>query len=194
MIKKEINEALRRQKVPTDELDNIWDKLFGSLPTAMLFIGFGLALFSKATNQSLSLEHKLYFFLLATLLFLYTLWSFTSEKKLKKISTNLSLNDNLKLVTLTLKELGWKVSGKGDNYFIAYIPFILGFDGHKLIVIIKDKEILYNLRNVGSGRGRMPYLFGIDTFKEIKLKKKIKKIRTTLNPIGNFGSTAQATA
>ena len=183
MTNKESIEAVRLQKVPKDELDDIWDKAFGCLPAAMLFIGYGLALFSKETPHSMSFENRVYFFLLATMLFTYTFWSFHSEKNLKKITTNLSFNDNIKLVTLTLQELRWPVSRKGNDHITSYIPFVLGSQGHKLILIIQDNEILYNLRNVGSIKGRMPYSFGIDTFKEMKFKRKIKKLRTTLNPI-----------
>jgi hypothetical protein len=133
MIKKEIQEAIELERVPKDELDNLWEKLSGCLPTTMLFAGFGLGLLSKKTDQSVSLEHQLYSFLFATILFLYTLWCFMSEHKLKRVSTELSLLDNSRLVSATLKELGWRVSKKGVNHFISYIPFVLGSQGHKLI-------------------------------------------------------------
>lgn len=167
-------DILNSNKLPKDELDNFWDNFFGFLPTGMLLIISAFSLLAKQTNKSLTFEHKIIFFLFSLTLFLYTVWTKMNERKLKSIQTNLTRQQNLSLIERIAKENLWSVKTNKIYYKEYLLPFILGHNGHKLTVIISDDKILFNLRNLGSIRGRMPYLLGIDTIKEIKLRTKIK--------------------
>ena len=60
-----------------------------------------------------------------------------------------------------------------ENYYSGWLKTCFG-KTHKIVFICLENEILYNLRNTGSHRGRMPYNFGIDTINEFKIKRKIK--------------------
>jgi hypothetical protein len=45
-------------------------------------------------------------------------------------------------------------------------------------VISEENKIYYNIRNIGTSRGRMPFLFGLESLNAAKFKRKIQQ-RTT---------------
>ncbi len=174
MTEKQIEEIVNTQRLPKDELDDVTSNLFGFLPTIMLLVGSTLAFMSKQTNTSMTTKNKLIFFFISLAFFLYTAWTKISERKLKSIQTNLTRQQNILLIEKIAKENEWRAKTNKTNYKEYLIPFVFGHNGHKLTIITLDNEILFNLRNLGSIKGRMPYLFGIDTVKEIKLRRQIK--------------------
>lgn len=176
-MKVDSSKIIRNGKLPKDELDNFWDKFYGATPTGMLFIGALFSFFAKTTEQSVSFEHKLIFFSISTFLFSLTLWYFHTERNLKQLHTGFTKEQNLKIYQQAIRQLGWRTSKKvNDHHKIIELPFAFGFVGHKLTVLIEEQTIYFNLRNVGTPTGRLPYLLGIDTFKELQFKRAIYNI------------------
>jgi len=163
-------------RLPKDEIDNFWDNLYGFLPTGMLLIGSIIAFFGKQTEKTVSLNHKIIFFIISLSLFCITLYFRAIERNLKRIETGLNQNENKKLIRDLGSKNNWNKKKEKENHFEFMVPFLLGHYGHKMTLIAYDDYILYNLRNIGSGYGRMPYLFGIDTLKEYKIKTKINSL------------------
>ena len=77
--------------------------------------------------------------------------------------------ENISLIEKIADEQHWNPKTKQNAFYEFYIPFLFNQNGHKLTLIARDNAILLNLRNIGSTKGRMPYLFGIDTLKERKI-------------------------
>lgn len=174
-MKVDSSELIRKGKLPKDELDEFWLKFYGATPTGLIFFGSLAAFFARTTEQSVSLEHKMIFSTASAILFGLTLWGFHRERNLKKIRTGLSKEQNLKIFQSALKKLGWRTSKKINEYHkVIELLFTFGLPGHKLTVLIAEQEIHFNLRSVGTPRGRMPYLLGIDTYKELRFKRTIK--------------------
>ncbi len=168
-------ENIKNSKIlPKDELDDFWGNIFGFFPVTMLLVGSTLSLFAKRAPESSSIEFKLVFILMSLILFLYTVWTKMTERKLKTVFTNLNRQQNLAVIEKLANENSWSIKTNKSYYKEYIIPFAFGQARHKLTVVILDNEILYNLRNLGSGRGRMPYSLGIDTIKELKFRKEIK--------------------
>ena len=86
----------------------------------------------------------------------------------------------MSLIEKIAEEQRWKTKTKQNGFYEFYIPFLFNQPGHKLTLIVIDDSILLNVRNTGSTKGRMPYLFGIDTIKERKI---IGFINSTENKI-----------
>ena len=97
-----------------------------------------------------------------------------SRPMYETIHTGLPLQQNLLLIEQIAAQQAWSTKTDKTNYKEYLLPSVLGNQGHKLTVLLLDNEILLNLRNRGSGGRRMPYMFGIDTFKERQLTKRIK--------------------
>jgi|GEM_PF-2739090 len=174
-MKVDSSELIKNGKLPKDELDEFWLKFYGAIPTGLIFFGSLTAFFARTTEHSVSLQHKIIFSTISAILFVYTLWTFHSERNLKKIHTGLTEVENQKIYQQAIKQLGWRTSKKINNqHKIIELPFAFGHIGHKLTVLIDEHTVYFNLRNVGTPRGRMPYLLGIDTFKEYQFKQAIK--------------------
>lgn len=170
-----ITEIINSKTLPKDELDDFWDNFFGFLPVIMLLMASTFSLFAKQSSKSVKVESDVIFFLISLSLFFYTVWVKKTERKLKSIQTKLDRKQNLALMEKLANENSWSIKTNKSYYKEYMLPFVFGSAGHKLTVLILNNEILYNLRNLGSGRGRMPYLFGIDTIKEQVLRIKIRK-------------------
>jgi hypothetical protein len=143
-----------KKELPKDELDDFWDNFFGFLP---LFI---FIIVSKS---------NIAFLIVNLILIFYTFYSKFNEKKLIAIETPFNEAENISLIENIAEEQQWKTKTKQDALYEFYIPFLFNQPGHKLTLIARDNAILLNLRNIGSRKGRMPYLFGIDTLKERKI-------------------------
>lgn len=174
MTEGQIQSIKNSMKLSKDELDRPIDNVLGFLPTGMLLIGASLAFLARQSEGSVSISHKWVFFSISLALFLYTLWTKARERRVKTIHTGLPRQKNLEIIEQIAKEQSWQTKTDKSNYKEFLIPFVLGHKGHKLTFVIIENEILFNLRNVGSSRGRMPYLLGIDTIKELRLRTKIK--------------------
>ena len=172
-MKADPQEIIRKGKIPKDGLDNFWSKFFGSLPAGLLFIAFGSSFFDK---EGIAIEYKLLFFSLSAVLFIYTLWCFYKERDLKVIRTGLPKTENLKVLQQAIKQLNWRIDRRvREDYHEVDIPLVFGGTGHRMIVILDENRFHYNIRNVGTGIGRFPYLFGIDTIKEWNFNRAITR-------------------
>ncbi|MBF4486773.1 hypothetical protein [Flavobacterium sp. CSZ] len=154
MTEIELLNIIKKKELPKDELDDFWDNFFGFLP---LFI---FIILSKS---------NIAFLIVNLILIFYTFYSKFNEKKLITIVTPLNEAENISLIENIAEEQQWKTKTKQNALYEFYIPFLFNQPGHKLTLIARDNAILLNLRNIGSTKGRMPYLFGIDTLKERKI-------------------------
>jgi len=179
MKKAELDLVIKSRKLPKDDLDSFKDNFWGFIPVGTLLSGSIIALTTHQTETSISTSHKLIFLFSSIVLFLYTVIIKLKEKRLKSIQTNLSARINSDIVKKISEEENWIRITNNMGYYIFYIPSTLGHKGHKLFVICIDKEILFNIRNRGSVKGRMPYMFGVDSYKErvfiCKIKDSISK-------------------
>ncbi|WP_188050791.1 hypothetical protein [Flavobacterium sp. GP15] len=154
MTEIEVLNIIKKNEINKDELDNFWDNMFGFLPLIMLlFIA----------------ENNIGFLIIVCLLIIYTFYCKFNERKLFRIKTANNKFENIELIKNISEKQNWKMESESFGYYQFYVPFIFGRPGHKLTLILDNNEILLNLRNLGSSKGRMPYLFGIDTFTEKKI-------------------------
>lgn len=175
MTKKEIQLILRNQKLPNDELDDFWDNFtFLLLVTSILGISIWVN-YKNHLNNNINAEN-IFFLVFSILFFLYTIWSKKNEKKLKVIKTNLSTNQNNKTIKKLCENEKWEIIVEKNSFFEIHLYTLFKVKTHKLIFICNENEVLFNLRNTGSYKGRMPFNFGIDTYKENKIRKKIKNM------------------
>ncbi|MCG2462975.1 hypothetical protein K8352_19610 [Flavobacteriaceae bacterium F89] len=173
MTEKEIQLILKNQKLPKDELDDFWDNFtFLFLVTSILGISIWVN-YKNYLNENINAENIL-FLVFGILLFVYTIWSKKNEKKLKVIKTNLNTVQNIKAIKKLCESEKWKIIEQKNSFFEIYLYTFFKARTHKLIFICNENEVLFNLRNTGSYKGRMPFNFGIDTYKENKIRKKIK--------------------
>lgn len=154
MTETELQNIIKSKELPKDELDDFWNNFFGFLP---LFI------FLFVSKSSIT------FLIVFIILIFYTFYSKLNEKKLISIETPFNEVENISLIEKIANEQEWKTKTKQNTLYEFYIPFLFNQPGHKLTLIARDNIILLNLRNIGSRKGRMPFLFGIDTLKERKI-------------------------
>ena len=163
MTEIELQNIIKTTELPKDELDDFWNNFFGFLP---LFI----FLFVSKNNIT--------FLIVFIILIFYTFYSKFNEKKLIAINTSYNEVENISLIEKIAEEQQWETKTKQNGFYEFYIPFLFNQPGHKLTLIARDNAISLNLRNIGSTKGRMPYLFGIDTLKERKIIGLINSIET----------------
>jgi hypothetical protein len=154
MTEIELKNIIENNELNKDELDNFWDNFFGFLP---LFIFLIVAI------------NNITFLLIVVFLIVYTFYCKLNERKLKSVKMSINQSENIELIKNIAEKQNWKIKTESFGFYEFYIPFVFGQPAHKLTLILKNNEILLNLRNLGSSKGRMPYLFGIDTFKEKKI-------------------------
>ena len=78
---------------------------------------------------------------------------------------------NIKAIKKLCENEKWKITEEKNSFFEMYLYTFFKARTHKLIFICNENEVLFNLRNTGSYSGRMPFNFGIDTYKENKIRK-----------------------
>ncbi|HEU4789994.1 MAG TPA: hypothetical protein VFS71_09935 [Flavobacterium sp.] len=154
MTEIELQNIIKTKELPKDELDDFWGNFFGFLP---LFI----FLFVSKNNIT--------FLVVFIILIFYTFYSKFNEKKLIAIVTPFNEEENISLIKNIAGIQQWETKTNQDVLYEFYIPFLFNQPGHKLTLIASDNAILLNLRNIVSTKGRMPYLFGIDTLKKRKI-------------------------
>jgi hypothetical protein len=173
MTTKEIEIVRRNKKLSKDELDSFWDNFSIFLIIIIYFLTTSL-IFFKGVIDNNSNNIQVLLFTSGIIVLFYTIWSKINEKKLKKIKTELSVEKNKKLIKELCRSEKWELTFIKGSYFQVSMKAFFNIESHKLIFICSENEILYNLRNIGSHRGRMPYNFGIDTIMEFNIRKKIK--------------------
>ncbi len=154
----QIAHAIDLKKVPKTELDSAWNQVFGYSLFGILFICAFFTLLKAATIGNLI------FFSTATLLLLILFYFYATERKLKSRQNLLNKKQNSQLIEKALTSLKWKFE-KNDSMYFCEVPFLFGQAGFHLTVFPLDNEILYNLRNIGSSKGRLPFLYGLETLK-----------------------------
>ena len=154
MTEIQLKNIIENNQLDKDELDNFWDNFFGFLPLFIFLI--------VAINNTT-------FLLIVVLLIIYTFYCKLNERKLTTVKMPTNQFKNIEHIKKIAENQNWKIKSESFGFYEFYIPFIFGQPAHKLTLILKNNEILLNLRNLGNSKGRMPYLFGIDTFKEKKI-------------------------
>lgn len=173
MTYKELEQVIERKEVPKDRLSDSWGLLAGMSPVTIIFIGAVINLLKPDNPISTSIE--LLLFAISGLLFGIAMYFFINDRKLKSIVTGQRLGENRRLVLETMGRLTWKYEVDNAGVFRVQIPFLFGKPGHLLIIICAESEILFNIRNIGTSRGRAPFLFGIDTAREMKFRRELTK-------------------
>jgi hypothetical protein len=181
MTKKELQKAVEARKVPKDGLSNPWDLAVGMILVATMYYGVVSALFSTHGNSMYTLSPIVFtgtgpfVFVMANVLLGLAIYYLINDRKLKSIWTGVSKEQNRLLVIDTLQRIGWDYKEYSSGAFHVDIPLVFGARGHKLTIIVLDQEVLFNIRNVGTSRGRLPFLFGIDTLKELRFKRELNE-------------------
>lgn len=173
MTEIELTKAIQENKIPKDRLSNPWDLGAGMFPVTALFLST-IFLLAHQTNP-IPLRTELILFLLTGVMFGIAVYFLMCDRELKSHWTQKTRDENQKLIRDTLRRLEWAYEEDLLGVVYAEIPFIFGQTGHLLILIPLDNEILFNSRNIGTSKGRMPFLFGIDTLKELRFKREIEK-------------------
>ena len=172
MIKKELENIIKKGELPKDELDEFWSNFTYFLLIILFFIITTYGIYKSSSIGKLE-SSQIMLFLFGIYILVFTFFTKRNEKRLKKISTMKGISQNIKIIEkLNSKEL-IELTYNRENYYSGWLKTIFG-KTHKIVFICVENQILYNLRNIGSHRGRMPYNFGIDTIYEFKIKKKIK--------------------
>ena len=167
-------EIIRNKKLPPDSLDNNGDTLLALLIPAIGCLGFGLALLSNWGPLNEPEHEKVYGFTFFLVLLAYTVYAFIIERNTNRIVTGLDRSKNLSLVNQAIKELKW-VAANIDNESTKTVQIdSWGMNkGYKMVIIIDDNAVYFNIRNRGSYKGRLPYAFGGNTFYALKFRNKL---------------------
>ena len=176
MTLQELEIIIKNKKLPKDELNNFWNNIGG----VFLYLPFVL---------SVSLQSPWELITISALLAVYTTYLYKNERNLITISTNKAVDINNQVVKTLIKKLNLTVIKHSNNYFEVYAPatFLgLSEDRYKVTLITIDNKILFNLRNIGSWDGRIPFSFGFTNKKTKNIIQEIKLLTTfrTQNPVG----------
>lgn len=173
MTKDQAEEAILKRKLPPDHLDSKWELVMGQLPISIPLIVF---IFEIIISTDKLINGKLKILIIViSVLQLISIYFLFANRNLKFIETRNTKEENDRIVEAALKSLNWKYH-RLPFRVDANLPFAFGQSGYLLKVLTDDKGIYYNIRNIGTSKGRFPYLFGLETLKANKFKRKIKSI------------------
>jgi len=172
MTKKEIENIIKKGKLPKDELDDFLAN-FSYLFLVIIFVIVTVYGIYKGSSIGKLESSQIILFLFGMYIFAFTIFSKKNERKLKKIKTNKKIEQNIEIIKKLNSKKIIELNFNSGNYYSGYLNTCFG-KTHKIIFICLEKQIFYNLRNTGSHKGRMPYNFGIDTINEFRIKRKIK--------------------
>jgi len=170
MTSKILENILQSNKLPKDELDGFFKNFTGGPLGPIILSLVAVTLLMESFSESL-----LQFFFLSVLWLFYILYLKFNERKLTHITTGNSIPVNKKIIDVLASDFKLIPIKSYKNYHEFGVPFLFGFSGHKLTLIVVDNEILFNIRNIGS-LYRAPYFFGVDTYKTWKLITRIKEL------------------
>lgn len=159
MTEVEIQRIIETKSLPKDELDDFWDNMFGLFPFLLLLI---------------VTKDNILFLLLTISIVLYFFFLRMNERNIKAIDSVLTREENIILLEKVSENEKWLSKTVTDGYYEYYIPFLFRQPGHKLTILLIENEVFFNLRNVGTSKGRIPFLFGIDTIKERRIINLLK--------------------
>ncbi|AWG22123.1 hypothetical protein FFWV33_11680 [Flavobacterium faecale] len=159
MTENELRTIIENKKLPKDELDNLGDNVMGYLPLLLLL------LVAKDNIPAL---------LIVLILIFYTFYCKIHERDLIAIPFQNTNAVALLEITKIAEREQWTV--KFQDLFVGeyYIPFVFGQPSHKLTVILTEEVLFVNVRNIGTSKGRFPYLFGTDTICKNKVIRLIE--------------------
>ncbi|WP_288955371.1 hypothetical protein [uncultured Polaribacter sp.] len=172
MTKIELENIIKKGELPKDELDEFWSNFtyFFLLITFVIMTTYGIY---KSSSIGKLESSQIMLFLFGIFILVFTFFSKKNEKRLKKVKTMRGIEQNTKIIEKLNSKEFIELTYNSENYYSGSLKTTFG-KTHKIVFICVKNEILYNLRNVGSHKGRMPYNFGIDTINEFKIKRKIK--------------------
>ena len=172
MTEKELEHIIKKGKLPKDELDEFWSNFTYFFLLIMFVIATTYGIYMENSTGKLE-SSQVMSFVVGIFILVFTFFSKKNEKILKKVNTMKGIKQNIKIIKKLNSKGLIELTYNSKNYYSGWLKTCFG-KTHKIVFICVENEILYNLRNVGSHRGRMPYNFGIDTINEYKLKRKIK--------------------
>jgi len=171
----EVQRIIKKKKVPADDLDSLLDNLLGNLLPIVMTLMFGyFTFFMEATAKSASKKSTFILFCLSLSWILYGAWKKIVERKLKSITTNLSLKNNLLLIDRIIEGKKMHLAERKDSYYTIHISSWMN-RGCRLTLIAQENVIYYNLRFEGSSRGRPPYSLGLVPFQRWSFKRELRK-------------------
>jgi hypothetical protein len=132
------------------------------IPLIFVVAVFGVKLYVGATKYYASEEEQLIFlvlFLLSFGLSIYSIFKIRFNKKLSLIKTNMTKLKNKEIIDKIGKDFGWNIVRSNQNYFIANTPSKM-IVGQEVTAILKEKELLVNVRLTMGMRGRFPFSLG----------------------------------
>lgn len=149
----------------TESSDYWYNVIMGGFITCMLIISLGGLLLMKLDLLFLIYPYSV----LCIVLVLYYQWK---DDNFTIIETNLSKNENLKLVENTLEKLNWKYISKTSKIELEQKKYILKF--LEPSILVESKKIYINFKYHSDSRtGRLPFFFGISTFLKRKFIKQL---------------------
>lgn len=177
MNEKQIGKIITERKLTPDNLDDKWGKIWGYFPALCLILAFGIPLLPFIDNK-MTWNPMINWIglLIGILLFILTYYWFITERNLNQILTNLPLKLNKEILSKALLKLNTDEQ-INKNYIVGYLPTLFKQKSHKIIVIATDNMIYFNIRCMANDpimNVRLPYSLGIQSFYELKFKRKIK--------------------
>ena len=168
------NEVIKNRELPADSLDNADDKFLALAIPGIGCLAFGLAWLFNWGPPKEPENFKVYAFCFFLTSLAYTFFAFRSERKIRVIVTGLGKDYNLSLVNQTLKKLKWAGKEVEDKYVKTVQINSWGMNkGYKLVIVIDNNTVYFNIRNLGSYKGRLPYAFGGNLFYALKFRNEL---------------------
>lgn len=166
MTKNQVNKVLQENRI------HVW-KSYSFEVYFWLLLCFAPAI---AASSSSKFDYSDNSILIITIISLFVgvimAHGYYTERRLVRIKTNLSKKDNIAIIKRGLKEISWKHRTKDYTIEISDDNGYIVSRMLRIYIILVDEEIVFNVM-LKSGRGHIPYLFGIKTYYNRKLKKAI---------------------
>tara|TARA_B100000795_G_C22539965_1_gene338442 strand:+ start:58 stop:606 length:549 start_codon:yes stop_codon:yes gene_type:complete len=182
MTEEKIKQIIKLNKLPPDELDNLFNNLIGNILPILLTSIFGYFVFFKEqTAKSASTGSLVQLLLLSLVWLIYNIWKKKREKRLNKIQTDLSLEENITLINKLIKTRNLDVAIHKLNYYEIHISSWMN-NGCKLVLVATANNILLNIRIKSNNRyGRTQNTLGFIPFHKWRISRWIKQLLTTQN-------------
>lgn len=180
-----VKEQLNKPKSIQVDKDYWFASIMGLVFFAVIPLYFVFALlFGIMTFESLPLNAVVIFAVSLMLASLFVYYLIT-ERRFKRISTNLSWTKNNKLLKQSFEDLGWNFLGGINSYRIEESNSPLSPFGYvRFQAIPVSNGVLYNVIYTGSSRARFPFFLGFKTYATWKFKRAFKVcISNSLEPV-----------
>lgn len=144
--------------------------LFAITPLYFVFaLLFGLLTFEKLPLSALIL------FAISLILALLFVYYLITERRFKRINTNLSKSKNNELLKRAFEDLGWNILGGINAYRVeeSNSPWS-PFSYVKFQAVPISNGVLYNVIYAGNSRARFPFFLGFKTYVTCKFLRAMK--------------------